>query len=92
MGATQVFFFVPTIIFLVIVLPTWLALHYGHKRHAQKALTEDEREEFERLIQRAEQMVERVEALEKILDSQTPEWRNSDPSAGERRGASDERA
>jgi phage shock protein B len=80
MSATHVFFFVPTIIFLGIVVPTWLTLHYSHKRHAQKALTEEEREEFERLIERVEHMVERVEALEKILDGQTPEWRNTDPA------------
>ncbi|MYE23272.1 MAG: envelope stress response membrane protein PspB [Gammaproteobacteria bacterium] len=68
--------FVPMVLFLIFVAPTWLFLHYRSKRRAESALSEDERAELERLTVSAGRMSERIETLESILDERTPDWRN----------------
>ena len=75
MEGPLVAFFVPTIVFLVIVAPLWIFMHYRGKQRAHSELSEDERAELEALTALAERMVERVETLESILDAETPEWR-----------------
>ena len=70
------FAFVPTIVFLVIVAPLWIILHYRSKERDRGALSDEEREELERLARLAERMAERIETLEAILDAETPDWRN----------------
>lgn len=67
--------FVPTVIFMVVVAPAWIWMHYRSKQHAQGALSETERAELETLALQAERMLERIDTLEAILDAQTPEWR-----------------
>lgn len=67
--------FVPVVIFLVIVAPVWLVLHYRSKNRAQAGLSDDDRNAVELLSDRARQMGERIEALEAILDSQVVGWR-----------------
>ena len=67
--------FVPTVLFLCIVAPIWIFMHYRSKQHAQSALTRKERDELEDLLQKTEGMTERIETLEAILDAQTPDWR-----------------
>ncbi|MDE0693733.1 MAG: envelope stress response membrane protein PspB [Gammaproteobacteria bacterium] len=69
-------FVVPTTLFLLIVAPTWLFLHYRSKRRSEAALSDDERVELERLTVAAGRMSERIETLESILDERTPDWRN----------------
>ena len=75
MDGLIVAFFVPTVLFLCIVAPIWIFMHYRSKQHAQSALTQEERDELEDLLQRTEGMTERIETLEAILDAQTPDWR-----------------
>ena len=72
---TFAFALVPTLLFVVIVAPLWILMHYRSKRRSQGALSEDERAELERLAEIAEGMGERVETLEAILDAETPDWR-----------------
>jgi phage shock protein B len=69
---------VPSIVFMVIVAPLWVWLHYRSKRRAQVALTESERDNLEALLLKSEAMMERIDILESILDAQTPEWRKHD--------------
>ncbi len=76
MDGLVVAFFVPTVVFLTIVAPIWIFMHYRSKQRAQGALSEDERMELEALTSQAERMVERIETLEAILDSETPGWRS----------------
>lgn len=70
---------VPIIVFLVIVAPIWLVLHYRSKSRALEGLSSDERSELEQLTLRAEQMSERIETLEAILDQDSPGWRTKSP-------------
>ncbi len=65
----------PTVLFLIFVAPVWIIMHYRSKGGAQASLSADERTELERLASSAESMRERIETLESILDSETPDWR-----------------
>jgi phage shock protein B len=75
MDGVVVAFFVPTVVFLVIVAPLWIILHYRSRARTQSQLSSEERQTLETLASRAELMAERIETLEAILDEQTPEWR-----------------
>ena len=70
-----VFLFVTTLVFLTVVVPIWLVMHYRSKRLASTQLNEDERHELEILADKAESFAERIEVLEAILDDQVPDWR-----------------
>tara|TARA_B100000900_G_scaffold54695_1_gene40632 strand:- start:47 stop:292 length:246 start_codon:yes stop_codon:yes gene_type:complete len=69
---------VPSIVFMVVVAPVWVWLHYRSKGRAQAALTEAERDNLEALLLKSETMMERIDTLEAILDVQAPEWRKHD--------------
>ncbi|WP_087022796.1 envelope stress response membrane protein PspB [Thaumasiovibrio subtropicus] len=66
---------VPLIVFLVVVAPIWLVLHYRSKRHTAQGLSADESAQLRTLSERAEQMQERIVTLEKLLDAESPGWR-----------------
>ncbi|WP_076536949.1 envelope stress response membrane protein PspB [Shewanella sp. UCD-KL21] len=68
----------PIIIFLVIVAPIWLILHYRSKRQVSQGLTEEEFTQLNELIAQADKMGRRIETLEAILDTEAPEWRGKD--------------
>ena len=65
----------PGVLFLIFVAPLWIVMHYRSKGRSQGMLTEDERTELERLASSADDMRERIETLESILDAETPDWR-----------------
>ena len=67
--------FVPTLVFVTVVLPLWLILHYRSRRQSASQLNEDERYELESLADKAESFAERIEVLEAILDDSVPNWR-----------------
>ena len=75
MSDVVIAFFVPTIVFLVIVAPLWILMHYRSKQRARSELSAEERQLLELLAVRAERMGERIETLESILDDETPGWR-----------------
>ncbi|WP_457673532.1 envelope stress response membrane protein PspB [Thiolapillus sp.] len=64
------------IVFLVIVVPLWLVLHYWYKSRASKALSKADEETLAELWQLSEKLERRVESLETILDREAPDWRN----------------
>lgn len=71
-------FMVPTILFVLVVLPIWVTMHYRGKEKCINSLSESEREELLLLTQQTERMQERIESLEAILDEQTPDWRRGE--------------
>ncbi|GIU24323.1 envelope stress response membrane protein PspB [Shewanella schlegeliana] len=66
----------PIIVFMVIVAPIWLILHYRSKRQVSQGLTEEEFNQLNELIAKADKMSQRIETLEAILDSEAPQWRS----------------
>ncbi|UTW12156.1 envelope stress response membrane protein PspB [Marinobacterium rhizophilum] len=73
--STMVFFFVPTVIFLAVVVPMWLILHYWTRARLNKGMSSDEREQLEETLALAERLEQRVQTLETILDSEHTGWR-----------------
>lgn len=66
---------VPMILFLVVVVPVWLNLHYGEKRRQGRELSSAEWNDFEATLEKAEKLEQRVITLERILDDRDPRWR-----------------
>ena len=66
---------ISSILFMCIVAPLWLVLHYRSKKHQAVSLDDATVERLERLCDQAEQMTERIHVLEQLLDADSPEWR-----------------
>ena len=75
MDGDVVALFVPTVIFMTIVAPTWIFMHYRSKQKLSSALSAEERSSLDDLRMQAERMIDRIDTLEAILDEQTPGWR-----------------
>lgn len=69
--------FVPVVVFVTIVLPLWLLLHYVTKWKQSRGLSKDDERMLEDLWQSAMRMEERIQTLEEILDAQSPDWRRT---------------
>ena len=66
----------PLIIFMIIVAPIWLILHYRSKRQVSQGLSEEEYIQLSDLSEMADKMADRIKTLEAILDAETPDWRS----------------
>ncbi len=66
----------PVIIFMVIVAPIWLILHYRSKGQVSQGLSEEEYIQLSDLSEMADKMADRIKTLEAILDVETPDWRS----------------
>jgi|TARA_Y100000034_G_C6871801_1_gene398141 phage shock protein B len=66
----------PLIIFMLVVAPIWLILHYRSKRQISQGLSEEEYTQLSELSELADKMAERIKTLEAILDAESPDWRN----------------
>ncbi len=65
----------PIILFMLFVAPIWLILSYRSKRQVKQGLSDEEKTQVMQLANQAEQLAERVKTLEKILDAESPSWR-----------------
>ena len=73
--------FVPVLVFLVIVAPIWIILHYKSVARSADGLSSGERAELDEMIEVANKMAARIETLEAILDVENPEWREEQRQA-----------
>ncbi len=69
------FLFVPTILFLVIVAPLWITMHYLSVNRSSRSLSQEDRESIEHMLVTVDKLTERIGALESILDADHPQWR-----------------
>ena len=67
--------FVPMVLFMVIVAPTWVVMHYRSVNRSSSQLSEDDRQAMEEMLLAVDQMANRIESLESILDADHPNWR-----------------
>jgi len=72
---TTIAVFVLSIIFLTVVVPFVVIMHYTTKWKATRGLSEDEQRMLEDLWKEGQAMQSRVNALETILDNENPDWR-----------------
>ncbi|WP_020410780.1 envelope stress response membrane protein PspB [Hahella ganghwensis] len=79
------FFFVPAVIFLSIVAPLWLILHYWTQAKARKGISNEERELLNNALSTAERLEKRVVTLETILDAEHDGWRTFDNQQDDQR-------
>jgi phage shock protein B len=68
--------FVLAIVLMTVVVPFVVIMHYTTKWKATKGLSDDEHQMLEDLWKESQAMQSRVNALETILDSEVPDWRN----------------
>ena len=73
--------FVPVVVFLVVVAPIWIILHYTSLAKTADGLSSGERVELEEMIDVADKMAARIETLEAILDVESPDWRSEQRQA-----------
>jgi phage shock protein B len=74
--STSLGLFIVAIIFLTVVMPIVVIMHYMTKWKAIKGLSDDEHKMLEDLWKESQGMQSRVNALETILDSEVPDWRH----------------
>jgi phage shock protein B len=67
-----------SILFMSIILPLVIVLHYLTKWKSTKGLTDEEQQMLEGLWEGSERMASRLEALETILDDHAARWREDD--------------
>jgi len=72
------FMTVPMIIFMVIVAPIWITMHYKSVNRANKGLSLEEREQLDELIAQSDQLLARIETLESLLDERSEHWRSDE--------------
>ncbi|WP_057832274.1 envelope stress response membrane protein PspB [Colwellia sp. TT2012] len=65
----------PVIIFMIIVAPIWLVLHYRSKKQVSQGLSQEEYIQLSELSEVADTMADRIQTLEAILDAESPNWR-----------------
>ena len=78
------YMYAPTILFMVIVAPLWIILHYKSQKKSGAGLSEHERQQLEELLVRLDKMADRVATLEEILDDRHGSWRRTAESDQER--------
>ena len=71
-----VFIMIPVIVFMVVVAPIWLILHYRSKGQLNQGLSEGDYDQLQELAVTADKMANRIKTLEAILDAEAPQWRN----------------
>lgn len=73
--SAMAFFFVPSVVFLSIVAPLWLILHYWSKHKSRQGLSEEEQQLLADMAGTIEGLEQRIDSLERILDNQHQGWR-----------------
>jgi phage shock protein B len=64
------------VVFLVIVAPIWLILHYATRNSASRRISSKDEAMLEDLHETARKLADRIHTLERILDADNPNWRN----------------
>ena len=70
------FMFVPTILFMVIVAPMWITMHYRSLNRSSRSLSQEDREVVEQMLVTVDKLTDRIETLESLLDADHPDWRS----------------
>ena len=67
---------VPMILLITVVVPIWITLHYRTLNNARRALSDDDRQSLDEMLEAVDRMTDRITNLEAILDADHPNWRN----------------
>jgi phage shock protein B len=70
------FFLLPIIgTFVVLVLPIWIIAHYATRWRTSKVISNADEQLLSELWETARKMEDRIRNLERILDEESPHWR-----------------
>jgi phage shock protein B len=69
------FMFVPTILFLLIVAPMWITMHYRSVNRSSRSLNREDKASIEHMLETVDKLSDRIGTLEAILDDDHPQWR-----------------
>ncbi len=69
------FMLVPTILFLVIVAPMWITMHYRSVSRSPRSLNGEDKQCIEHMLETVDKLTDRIGTLESILDADHPQWR-----------------
>ena len=73
----QQFMFVPTILFMVVVAPIWITMHYRSVSRSSRSLSDEDRENIEQMLVTVDKLTDRIGALESILDAEHSDWKQN---------------
>jgi phage shock protein B len=80
-------FSVPMTLLILMVALTWIVMHYRSLNQSSRSLTEEDRQSLETMLVAVDQLVDRIESLESILEADHPNWRQKqDCQANEESG------
>ncbi|MCB1843468.1 MAG: envelope stress response membrane protein PspB [Halioglobus sp.] len=65
----------PMILFMTVVAPIWIVMHYRSVRRSTQSLNAEDRESIEHMLETVDKLTDRINALEAILDDDHPDWR-----------------
>lgn len=63
------------IVFLAVVAPLWIIMHYATSARARRGLSSEDETMLGELWESSKRMEERINTLERILDNETASWR-----------------
>ncbi len=69
------FGFVIAVLFMVVVAPVWIVFHYITQWRSQRGLTAQDEQLLAELWEIANRLEGRIQSLERVLDSEAPNWR-----------------
>jgi len=75
--------FVPLVLFMVIVAPIWIVMHYRSLNRSSRSLNEEDRESLDHMLATVDKLNGRIASLESILDADHPRWRQQQGSSEE---------
>jgi len=79
------FMFVPTILFMTVVAPIWITMHYRSVNRSSRSLSAEDRASIDHMLETVDKLTERIATLESILDEDHPGWRQQVGRNGEQR-------
>jgi len=74
------FGFVLAVLFMTVVAPLWIIFHYITKWRAQRGLSAQDERLMAELWEIANRLEGRIQTLERVLDTEAPNWRNKNPN------------
>jgi len=77
------FFFVPMVLFMVVVAPIWIVMHYRSVSRSSRSLSDDDRESIDTMLVTVDKLNERIVSLEAILEADHPNWKQQEHTRGE---------
>ncbi|CAK0780014.1 phage shock protein B [Azospirillaceae bacterium] len=68
---------IAVIVFLLVVIPVWVVVHYVLKWRGARRLIKDDEHAIAEVWNTAARLEKRILVLEQLLDSNNPNWRHS---------------